>query len=92
MSAGLADAMARSAEITDDEGNSILEQTDDEGVTLGERLQHGRDQIDRLRTDPKIASSPLGGLLDAFASGLGGESSTPNQPPGQDDPPDDSER
>jgi hypothetical protein len=92
MSAGLADAMARSGEITDDEGNSILEQTDDEGVTLGERLQQGRDQIDRLRTDPKIASSPLGGLLDAFASGLGGESSTPTQPPGQDDPPDDSER
>lgn len=92
LSSGLADVVARSAEITDDDGTPILEQTDDEGVTLGQRLQEGRDQIDRLRADPKIASSPLAGLLDALASGLGDDSSKPTEPPGQDDPTDESER
>jgi hypothetical protein len=92
LSSGLADVVARSAEITDGDGTPILEQTDDDGVTLGERLQEGRDQIDRLRADPKIASSPLAGLLDALASGLGGDSPKPTEPPAQDDQTDDSER
>jgi len=67
MASGLDDVLARGAEITDDEGRSILEQTDDDGVTLGERLREGSEQLDRLRNDPRVASSPLAGFLDAFA-------------------------
>lgn len=65
---GLDDALARAAALTDDQGRPLLEQTDDDGVTLGQRIREGRDQIDRLRSDPDIASSPLAGLLDIFAS------------------------
>lgn len=66
LAAGLDDVLARSADITDADGRSLLEQTDDDGVTLGQRLEEGREQLDRLRTDPRIAGSPLAGLLDAF--------------------------
>ncbi len=62
----LDDVLERGAEITDEHGRSLLEQTDDEGVTLERRLQESREQLDRLRSDPRVAGSPLAGLLDAF--------------------------
>jgi len=69
LAAGLEDVVARGADITDEPGRSILEQTDDDGVTLGDRLREGGEHLERLRHDPRVASSPLAGLLDAFARG-----------------------
>ena len=53
LAAKLDDVIARSADITDDEGRSLLEQTDDEGVTLERRLHESREQLHRLRADPR---------------------------------------
>ena len=53
---------------TDDNGRPILDQTDDDGVTVRERLAESTDQLDRLRNDPRLKNSPIGGLLDAFLS------------------------
>jgi hypothetical protein len=71
LAAGLDGALAHAASMTDKDGRPLMEQTDDEGVTLGQRLSEGRDQLDQLRRDPRVASSPLAGLLDAFAGGDG---------------------
>ncbi len=67
LAAGLDGALERAATMTDENGRPLLEQTDDEGVTIEQRLQESRQQLDRMRNDPRIASSPLAGLFDAFA-------------------------
>lgn len=70
---------------TDEHGRPILDQTDDEGVTMRERLQQSNDQMAALRDDPRIRNSPIAGFLDAFMS--------PGEPDGQepgDGRPDDS--
>lgn len=62
----LDEALARAGEMKDETGRPILEQTDDDGVTLAEKLAEGRTRLDELRRDPRIASSPIAGFLDAF--------------------------
>ena len=52
-----------------DDGRPLLDQTDDEGVTMRERLAQSSSELDRLRNDPRLRNSPVGGLLDAFLSG-----------------------
>ncbi len=53
---------------TDAEGRPILDQTDDDGVSVRQRIAESTDQIDRLRNDPRLKNSPIAGLLDAFLS------------------------
>ncbi len=62
------EAVARAESMTDDEGRPILDQRDDDGVTLRDRLDESRDQLERARQDPRIRNSPLAGLLDALAA------------------------
>ena len=52
----------------DADGNPVLDQVDDEGVTMRDRLRQSSDQIAALRDDPRLKNSPLAGFLDAFAS------------------------
>jgi hypothetical protein len=53
--------------MTDEDGVPMLDQVDDEGVTLRARMVEGQDQLDRLRADPRLSRSPLfGKLLDAL--------------------------
>ncbi len=66
LASGLDGALTRAASMTGEDGRPLLEQTDDDGVTLGERLREGQSQLDELRRDPRIASSPLAGFLDAL--------------------------
>jgi hypothetical protein len=75
LASGLDGALVQAASMTGEDGRPLLEQTDDEGVTLEQRLREGRSQLDQLRRDPRVASSPLAGFLDALAGG------TPDQPP-----------
>lgn len=63
--------LAAAESMTDESGRPLLDQTDDDGVTMRERLAESQDQLDRLRNDPRFANSPLGGILDA----LGGATS-----------------
>jgi hypothetical protein len=67
---GLDGALAHAASMTGEDGRSLLEQTDDEGVTLEQRLSEGRSQLDQLRRDPRVASSPLAGFLDALTGAM----------------------
>ena len=96
LAAGMDGALDKVASMTDEDGRSILEQTDDDGVTLGQRLAESREQLDRLRNDPRIASSPLAGLFDALAPDPRG--GNPDEPPGTTsdappvDPSDDGDR
>lgn len=71
---------------TGDDGRSFLDQTDDDGVTMREKLAASEDQIEQLRRDPRIANSPLGGLLDAFApkSGRSDTLDDQSEEPGRD--------
>jgi hypothetical protein len=64
--------------MTGEDGRPLLEQTDDEGVTLEQRLSEGRSQLDQLRRDPRVASSPLAGFLDALT---GATPDTPTSKP-----------
>ena len=48
---------------TDEDGRPILDQTDEEGVTMRERLQQSNDQMASLRNDPRIRNSPIAGFL-----------------------------
>jgi hypothetical protein len=53
--------------MTDEDGVPMLDQVDEDGVTLRARMVEGQDQLDRLRADPRLASSPLfGKLLDSL--------------------------
>ncbi len=66
LASGLDGALTHAASMTGEDGRPLLEQTDDEGITLEQRLRDGRSQLDQLRSDPRIASSPLAGFLDAL--------------------------
>ncbi len=56
----------RAESLTDEDGRPMLDQTDDEGVTMRQRLEESKQQLDAVRNDPRLANSPMGGLLDAF--------------------------
>jgi len=64
--------------MTDESGRPLLDQVDDEGVTLRERLSESQGQLDRMRSDPRLADSPLAGIFDAIEAALatGTESGT----------------
>ena len=51
---------------TDEQGNSVFDQVDEEGVTVRERLRESNAQIEAMRNDPRVKNSPLAGFLDAF--------------------------
>lgn len=74
LASGLDGALAQAASMTGEDGRPLLEQIDDEGVALEQRLSASRSQLDQLRNDPRIASSPLAGFLDAFTG------ATPDEP------------
>ncbi|MDX2378595.1 MAG: DUF2207 domain-containing protein [Acidimicrobiia bacterium] len=65
-------ALATASTMTDESGQPILDQTDDEGVTLRERLAESQGQLDRMRSDPRIANSPIAGILDNLGGALAG--------------------
>ena len=71
-------ALAVAASMTDESGRPLLDQVDDEGVTLRERLSESQGQLDRMRSDPRLADSPLAGIFDAIEAALatGTESGT----------------
>jgi hypothetical protein len=65
---GLAAALTRIEEMTDDEGRPLLDQPDADGVTLRDRLAESDEKIDTLRNDPQVARTPLlGQILDTLA-------------------------
>lgn len=63
-------ALATAASMTDESGRPILDQTDEEGVSLRERLEESQGRLDRMRSDPRIANSPLAGIFDALGGAL----------------------
>lgn len=83
LAAGLDGALAQASSMTGEDGRPLLEQADDDGVTLEQRLRESRGQLDQLRRDPRVASSPLAGFLDALAGGI------PDPNDGDDDGDDD---
>lgn len=69
---GLAGALDRLETMTDADGRPILDQADDEGVTLRERLAQGDAQLRALRDDPahgdaRARTPLLGQILDTLA-------------------------
>jgi hypothetical protein len=72
--------------MTDESGQPLLDQTDDEGVTLRERLAQSSEQLDRVRSDPRVANSPLAGIFDALGGALGssGDDEAIDPPEGAD--------
>lgn len=82
------EAMAAAASMTDESGRPLLDQTDDDSVALGERLAEGQDQLDRVRSDPRLANSPIAGILDSLAGALGDEPDPADRdgPGGPNDP------
>jgi hypothetical protein len=73
----LGEALTAAESMTDESGRPLLDQTDDEGVTLRERLAQSTEQLDRMRSDPRIANSPLAGIFDALG---GGDEAPPDSP------------
>jgi hypothetical protein len=73
LSGAMGAALARAETMTDDQGRPVLDQRDDDGVTMRERLEQSEGQIDRLRNDPRLAGSPFGQLLDMFLPDSGAE-------------------
>ena len=69
----LGEALTAAESMTDESGQPLLDQTDDEGVSLRERLAQSGEQLDRMRSDPRIANSPLAGIFDALGGALGGD-------------------
>jgi hypothetical protein len=63
-------ALARAETMTDESGRPMLDQVDDEGVTMRQRLEQNQGQLDQLRNDPRLASSPIAGLLDSILGGI----------------------
>lgn len=59
-------ALDRAEAMTDDQGRPLLDQPDDDGVTMRQRLEQSQGQLDQLRNDPRLAASPFGKLLDSF--------------------------
>lgn len=56
---GVAGMAGRLEEMTDEQGRPVLDQTDDDGVTLRERLAESTSQLDRALADPRIAGSGI---------------------------------
>lgn len=73
------EALANLERATDADGNSVLDQVDEDGVTVRERLRQGNQQIAALRDDPRLRNSPLAGFLDALGGGASGGSTPPDE-------------
>ena len=64
----MAQAMGALDGMTDEQGRPLLDQTDDDGVTLRQRLDENASQLDRLRNDPRVAANPVfGKIIDTFS-------------------------
>ena len=67
VSGAMSGALEQISSMTDEDGKPMLDHVDEGGVTLRERMVEGQDQLDRLRADPRFASSPLfAKLFDAL--------------------------
>lgn len=89
---GLAATMAQLEQMTDEQGRPLLDQTDDDGVTLRERIDESRGQLDALRDDPQVARTPLlGQILDSLG-GDGRPDDDPQRDSGHDARADDGDR
>ncbi|MAT05041.1 MAG: hypothetical protein CL424_08360 [Acidimicrobiaceae bacterium] len=67
-------AMSTLEGATDEDGRPILDQVDEDGVTMRERLRESNDQIAALRDDPRLQNTPIAGFLDAFLGADGSPS------------------
>jgi hypothetical protein len=87
---GIAGMLEQFESMTDEQGRPILDAADDDGVTAREHLARSRAEIDRLRTDPRIASTPLlGKILDTLAGdGRSDDPRPADDPPHHGDPDD----
>ncbi len=85
VSSTMATAMGHLEGAVDEDGRPLLEQTDDEGRTLQDKLAEATSQLDKVRNDPRLKNSPIGGVLDAFLSKGATEQSAPNAPSPKDD-------
>lgn len=91
-SEGLSGTLADLESMTDEQGQPLLDATDDEGVPLRQRLEEARAQLDQADLDrlgralPRRGDgSPAVGGLDALMGRLLGQ--TPGDPAGADDGP-----
>ena len=67
-SAQLDQALTAVETMTDEDGRPLLDQRDESGVTLRDRLAESSEQLERLRNDPRVAGNPVvGKLLDALS-------------------------
>lgn len=78
---GLSATMAQLEQMVGPDGSPMLDQRDDDGVSLRERLAEGERELDRLREVPETSRTPLlGQILDT----LGGDG-RPDDHPGDRD-------
>lgn len=84
---GLATAGAAAGAKLDQLSEVAGDVTDDDGVTLDEHVRASREQIAKMLDDPRIANSPVGGIISAFGQAMGG--ATPDDPRPDADPPTD---
>ena len=59
----LSEQLAQMEQMTGPDGTPVLDQTDDDGVTIRERLAEGQSRLDQLRDDPRVARTPLLGQI-----------------------------
>lgn len=66
----MSSVLSRAESMTDDRGRPLLDQPDDDGVSMRQRIEQSQGRLDQLRNDPRLASSPFGELLDSFLGGV----------------------
>ena len=84
VSAQVDQALSAVETMTDEDGRPVLDQRDESGVTLRDRLAESSEQIEQLRSDPRVAGNPIvGKLLDALSGVDRGDEGPTDDP---DDP------
>jgi hypothetical protein len=82
---GIAGMLEQFESMTDEQGRPILDATDEDGVSARDHLARSRAELERLRSDPRVAGTPLlGQILDTLAG-----DGRPDDPRPADDPPHD---
>lgn len=80
-------AVDRISQATDEQGRPLADTP--EGAELQRELAKSQEALDQLRADPRLAGSPVAGLLDAFLGGGSepGPTDSPPEPPPPPPPP-----